>query len=116
MNRIMWTVVILLAVLLLVTGIQAAQAGGSCPTSGGCTPTDPAPTSQPGKKKHTITAREVMTVGLLVGTPIYCGWRRWVENDPCVDFSQWRQTSAADDRLTPAPPTPGFGLNVEVTK
>lgn len=105
-----WVVVALLAAALLVVGIQAATASGSPP------PPDPAPAASPVKKKHTVTVQQAIAVGALVGTPIYCGWKRWVENDPCIDFSQWRKTSADDGRVTPATPAPEFGLNVEAAK
>lgn len=106
-ERFGWLAVAIIAALLVLAGIQAALASGSCPMSGCGSPSTIEPTPQPGKKKHAVTAQEVVTVGLLIGVPIYCSWKRWVLDDPCVDSSQWRQTSAADDRVTPDPTVAG---------
>lgn len=115
--KTIYIVIIAAAAAVVLVGIQVASAGGSCRTHSCESPSsEQTPTPQPGKKKHTVTAQEVLAVGLLIGTPIYCGRMRWVEKDPCIDFNQWRKTSDADDRVTPPPQAPGFGLNVEVTR
>lgn len=80
---------------------------------------EPAPDTQTGtcciKKDKEIPAAVVTAAVLTVVAIVVCAWKRFVLNDPCIT-NEPNQTSAADDRVTPTHPAPGFGLNVEVTR
>lgn len=109
-------IVVLLGVLALSAPVLASGGHHECHHHDDCGEPEPQPVPDPGPvvvhKKKVVVNVPALLFGIGGGICIY---KRFWTDDPCIGKPAYK-TSAADDRVTPTPPTPEFGLNVEVTK
>jgi len=91
------TLLIAICILLALTTAEANDRSG--PTQPG-TPTTYSSSSSDSK---TIPVQVYVAGAIAIGITVYCVYRRWWVNDPCLGApaTELKKTTAADDKMTP---------------